>query len=238
MHLTHCGGPFAAIPCLAPGAPGIRHLFGGEKAAATMGSHDEGGVWQGMAPGPVLPSAGLHEVLCQAIARHPYVNAVAYLDGITLVWRDGGVQDAHDDLHPAPQTFGYDINASKCASIQGPGANLGLRRQAEIACYALGGVGLEGDQHNTTMKAGKGKAASPNELLKGPSKNLVRVHKSPGANRVLADPRVGISDEAFRFCLKHRLQIQAFPANRRVCEAQGANAHVHKCHRPSSKAKI
>eukprot|EP00796_Vickermania_ingenoplastis_P003801 gene3800-biopygen2658 len=106
------------IACLALGTPGTPQLFDGEKAALTLES--KSGVRQGMVLGPLLFAAGLHEALQPVMSRHPKVRFIAYLDDIALVGNEADIQDALGDLHPALQRFGYHVNASKCAAIQGP----------------------------------------------------------------------------------------------------------------------
>eukprot|EP00796_Vickermania_ingenoplastis_P000733 gene733-biopygen577 len=77
----------------------------------------------------------------------------------------------------------------------------GLRPHVEIACYARDFVCHKGRKNETTKAVDEEKAISLHSLLREPGGNLVWIHQNPGANRVLADPMVEISDEAFRFYL-------------------------------------
>ena len=72
------------------------------------------GIHQGDPLGPVLFSIAVHQALLDLQTDNPGVQVLAYLDDVFLVGPSSSVLSAFDQLKPAFQKIGLDIQEQKC----------------------------------------------------------------------------------------------------------------------------
>lgn len=117
---------------------------------------------------------------------------------------------------------------------------LGLRLTSDLAAFASACVGQVGAQKQHTDAVDTTKLARLNDLLSEPVESaMVRAHRSSGANRVLHDPQINLTDQAFRMYLRQRLLLPlAAPGAICVCGKEATNAHINTCPKMATPAHI
>eukprot|EP00796_Vickermania_ingenoplastis_P000133 gene133-biopygen124 len=102
----------------------------------------------------------------------------------------------------------------------------GLRKQGKMAQHASSCVGAKGAQREITAEKDSARVSDLNKLLSGAAHKLVRAFSTSGSNRVLVDPKVVVSDGAFRLFLRQRLQHLHC-----CCSTKSplTNAHMNTC---------